>query len=73
VVKGGRRTAHPIALQCNSSSGLGGLAAAVLIEMGYLTNAQQEKQLSAGDFQNTFVQSIADAITRYRDAMGGAK
>jgi N-acetylmuramoyl-L-alanine amidase len=47
--------------------------AAVLIEMGYLTNAQQEKQLSAGDFQNTFVQSIADAITRYRDAMGGAK
>jgi N-acetylmuramoyl-L-alanine amidase len=47
--------------------------AAVLIEIGYLTNAQQEKQLSAGDFQNNFVQSIADAITRYRDAMGGSK
>jgi N-acetylmuramoyl-L-alanine amidase len=47
--------------------------AAVLIEMGYLTNAEQEKQLAGADFQNAFVQSMLDAITKYRDAMGVSK
>jgi len=43
---------------------------AVLIEMGYLTNASQEKQLAGADFQNTFVQALVDAVMKFRDAMG---
>ena len=41
---------------------------AVLLEMGYLTNPEQEKQLSAADFQNTLVQALVDAVTKYREA-----
>ena len=35
---------------------------AVLIEMGYLTNADQEKQLAGDAFQNAFVQALLDAV-----------
>jgi N-acetylmuramoyl-L-alanine amidase len=42
---------------------------AVLIEMGYLTNAAQEKQIAGGDFQNTFVQGLLDAIVKFRDTL----
>jgi N-acetylmuramoyl-L-alanine amidase len=40
---------------------------AVLIEMGYLTNADQEKGLTGADFQNVLVQSLVDAVMKYRD------
>ena len=40
---------------------------AVLIELGYLTNAEQEKQLAGSEFQNTFVQALVDAIVRFHD------
>jgi len=40
---------------------------AVLIELGYLTNAEQEKLLTGSDFQNTFVQALVDAVMRFRD------
>jgi N-acetylmuramoyl-L-alanine amidase len=43
---------------------------AVLIEMGYLSNAAQEKQLSGDVFQNTLVQSLVDGVMRYRELMG---
>ena len=46
---------------------------AVLIEMGYLTNPDQEKQLSAAEFQNTFVQTLVDAVVKFRDAMDAAR
>ena len=42
---------------------------AVLIEMGYLTNADQEKQLAGAEFQNTFVQAVLDAVVKFRDAL----
>jgi N-acetylmuramoyl-L-alanine amidase len=42
---------------------------AVLIEMGYLTNPDQEKQLGGAEFQNTFVQGMLDAIIRFRDLL----
>lgn len=44
--------------------------AAVLIEIGYLTNADQEKQLASADFQNTFVQALVEGIVKYRDSFG---
>jgi N-acetylmuramoyl-L-alanine amidase len=48
---------------------------AVLIEMGYLTNADQEKLLAGDMFQNTLVQALYDAIVKYRDSLaaGGTR
>ena len=42
---------------------------AVLIELGYLTNAAQEKLITGDAFQNAFVQAIYDTIVRFRDAL----
>jgi N-acetylmuramoyl-L-alanine amidase len=42
---------------------------AVLIEMGYLTNADQQKQLVSAPFQNIFVQTLVDAIVKFRDSL----
>lgn len=42
---------------------------AVLVEMGFLTNAQQEQQLAGGEHQQALVQALVEAIVRYR---GGA-
>ncbi len=42
---------------------------AVVIEMGYLTNADQERLLTSDGFQNTFVQALLDAVVRFRDTL----
>jgi N-acetylmuramoyl-L-alanine amidase len=42
---------------------------AVLVEMGYLTNPEQEKQLASPEFQAQFVQSAFDGVVRFRDAL----
>jgi N-acetylmuramoyl-L-alanine amidase len=48
---------------------------AVLIELGYLSNPEQEKLLTGDGFQNAFVQAIADAIVRFRESLqaGGTR
>jgi N-acetylmuramoyl-L-alanine amidase len=43
---------------------------AVLLEMGYLTNATQEKGLAGADMQTALAQAVFDAIVRFRDAIG---
>lgn len=40
---------------------------AVLVEMGYITNADQEHQLTSAAFQGAVVQAIFDSIVRFRD------
>ena len=46
---------------------------AVLIEMGFLTNAGPGEGSSAGaDFQTAFVQARLDAIVRFRDHLAAA-
>jgi N-acetylmuramoyl-L-alanine amidase len=40
---------------------------AVLIELGYLTNAEQEKKLGDSEFQGAVAQSVLEAIIRFRD------
>jgi N-acetylmuramoyl-L-alanine amidase len=40
---------------------------AVLIEMGFLTNADQEKQIAGTDFQAALVQGIVEAVVKFRD------
>jgi N-acetylmuramoyl-L-alanine amidase len=42
---------------------------AVIVEIGYLTSPDQEKQLTANDFQALFVQAGLDAIVKFRDAL----
>jgi N-acetylmuramoyl-L-alanine amidase len=44
---------------------------AVVVEMGYLTNPDQERQLTGGDMQNALVQAIVDAVLRFRESLGG--
>ena len=48
---------------------------AVLIEIGFLSNPEQEKQLTVDGFQNTFVQAVYDSVVRFRDALnaGGGR
>jgi N-acetylmuramoyl-L-alanine amidase len=46
---------------------------AVLIELGYLSNADQAKVLAVDGFQNNAAQAIYDAIVRYRDSIGGTR
>ena len=41
----------------------------MLIELGYLTNPAQEKQLAGAEFQNVLVQAVLDAIIRFRDLL----
>jgi N-acetylmuramoyl-L-alanine amidase len=40
---------------------------AVLVEMGYLTNDDQERLLASAAFQSTLVQALFEAIVRFRD------
>ena len=48
---------------------------AVLIELGYLSNPEQEKLLTGDTFQNAFVQRLADAVVRFRELLhdGGTR
>ena len=48
---------------------------AVVVELGYLTNADQEKLLASDPFQTTFVQALYDAVVRFRDSLaaGGTR
>jgi N-acetylmuramoyl-L-alanine amidase len=42
---------------------------AVLVEMGFLSNPDQEAQLTSDDFKNRVVQSLVDAVVRYRSRL----
>jgi len=48
---------------------------AVLVELGYVTNPDQEKLLTSDAFQATVVQSLYDAVIRFRDSLtaGGTR
>ena len=41
---------------------------AVLVEMGFITNAEQERQLASEAFQSSIVQAIVDSIAQFRDS-----
>ena len=45
---------------------------AVLIEMGFLSNPDQEKVLGGASFQNAFAQSVFDALLRFRGHLSAA-
>jgi len=40
---------------------------AVLVEMGFITNAEQERQLVSEPFQASIVQALVESIIRFRD------
>jgi N-acetylmuramoyl-L-alanine amidase len=39
---------------------------AALVEIAYLTNAEQEQSVQAAEFQGGLVQALYDAIVRFR-------
>jgi N-acetylmuramoyl-L-alanine amidase len=41
---------------------------AVLVEMGFISNPEQEKQLASDAFQNSLVQGLVDSIVAFRDS-----
>jgi N-acetylmuramoyl-L-alanine amidase len=41
---------------------------AVLVEMGFISNPEQEKQLGSDAFQSSIVQALVDSIVRFRDS-----
>ena len=43
---------------------------AVLIEMGFLSNPSEARQLASDQYQNTIVEALLDAIVRFRDSRG---
>jgi N-acetylmuramoyl-L-alanine amidase len=46
---------------------------AALVELGFLTNTQQEQLLLADDHQNAIAQALVEAIVRFRGAAGGTR
>jgi len=44
---------------------------AVLVEMGFISNPEQEKQLASEAFQGSLVQALLDSLVRFRDTRGG--
>jgi N-acetylmuramoyl-L-alanine amidase len=42
---------------------------AVLIEMGFITNAAQERALASDGFQQRIVQALVESVIRFRDTM----
>ena len=48
---------------------------AVLIELGFLSNAEQEKQLALEAYQSALSQAVYEAVVRFRDALnaGGGR
>ena len=46
---------------------------AVLVEMGFLTNADQERQLTGSNVQNAFVQAMIETIVRFRDSQSALR
>jgi N-acetylmuramoyl-L-alanine amidase len=44
---------------------------AILVELGYLTNLDQEQQLGTAEFQTAFVQAISDAVLKFSQYLSG--
>ena len=42
---------------------------AALVELGYLTNAEQEAALTNPDLQGRIAQALLDAIQRFRESL----
>jgi N-acetylmuramoyl-L-alanine amidase len=45
---------------------------AVLVEMGFISNPEQEKQLGSEPFQSAIVQALVESLVRFRDRQGSA-
>jgi N-acetylmuramoyl-L-alanine amidase len=46
---------------------------AILVEMGFISNPEQERQLADESFQGALVQSLVEAIVRFRDTRSQSK
>jgi N-acetylmuramoyl-L-alanine amidase len=46
---------------------------AILVEMGFLSNPQQEQQLAGDEYQNAIVQALVEGVVRFRGASAGTQ
>jgi N-acetylmuramoyl-L-alanine amidase len=46
---------------------------AVLVEMGFITNPDQEKLLASDAFQSSIVQALVESVVRYRDRLSAPR
>jgi N-acetylmuramoyl-L-alanine amidase len=46
---------------------------AVLVEMGFITNPEQERQLASEPFQSSIVQALVDSLSRFRDSLSAQR
>jgi N-acetylmuramoyl-L-alanine amidase len=46
---------------------------AVLVEVGFLTNAAEEQRLAGDEHQAALVQALLDGILRYRGSAAGTR
>jgi N-acetylmuramoyl-L-alanine amidase len=59
---------EPVTVQKSVLRGLAGAnMPAVLIEMGYLSNPDEEKRLASPDFQSNVAQALTEAVIAFRD------
>lgn len=49
---------------------VGSTCPAVLVELGFITNAEEEALLGTGDYRQKLAQALRDALVRYRDERG---
>ena len=54
---------------CSQKWVVGANMPAALVEMGYLTNADQETQLTSAEYQDHVVQAILEALIKFRDLL----
>ena len=64
-----RMNPHPV-LQAPLRVLAGANMPAVVVEVGFLTNPDDEQQIVSEAFQNTLTQALVDGFLRYRDAAG---
>jgi N-acetylmuramoyl-L-alanine amidase len=63
----GRRTIQQAPLRVLTGANM----PAALIEMGYLSNREQEKQVQSSDYQASLAESLYSAVARFRDHLQG--
>jgi len=75
MLEGQMRERVPVAAQGLDRAALRVLESAnmpaVLIEVGYLTNPEQETLIKTDAFQNSVAQSVYEAVVRFRDSSSG--
>ena len=77
AVEGGLRARVPMSQRAIQQAPfrvlVGANMPAVLVEMGFITNPEQEKQLASDGFQNSLVLALVDSVVTFRDSRAATR